>query len=101
MAFAKNQLLKMSFPFPEMRWDMLLLGGVLVDIGKFLTSSQKPTFQMQKLSGAEKKHLEGRTELQIPNIQKQLRKNKYPPLDKIWIDFFFLGGGEGDRILLS
>lgn len=56
---------------------------------------------MQKLSGAEKKHLEGRTELQIPNIQKQLRKNKYPPLDKIWIDFFFLGGGEGDRILLS
>ena len=56
---------------------------------------------MQKLSGAEKKHLEGRTELQIPNIQKQLRKNKYPPLDKIWIDFFFWGGGGGINSFLK
>ena len=57
------------------------------------------TFQMQKLSGAEKKHLEGRTELQIPNIQKHCERTNTPRWIKFGLIFFF--EGEGDKILLS
>lgn len=90
MAFAKNQLLKMIFLS-----SMLFLWGV-VDIGKFLTSSQNPSksnIPNAKTIRRWKKTLGRSHGAPIPNIQKHCERTNTPRWIKFGLILFF-GGRE-------